>query len=753
MDIDDQKVQTFKAFGHDHAVKVLEGPPHGMTLVEFRASMAPSQVHGSSAVNSNTTYVDKGVAMRALRQGLEKRGMRFSPHQAIKASADLKAPLRLQVIRAIEPPSSGPRTAQVEVTFEAGEVVIGHLKKPTSPPSVTPSTDSNRFAGLSHDEDVDAMDTEGRTPGPTAGAGDTTGSSASTEAGTGGNAGQDNTLYTRAHAWPSKRLTIRLQLDLCPNGRILLALRHVKFSACNKTSTADQLALATFQDQPTHMKTAWMQEAAVNALRGKLPMAILEQLSVEHKLQQAPLTYLRGRHGEIIKSQLPDMKKLTWALGHGVQMEFTVEHDYVSAVKEERAKEEARAKARIEQDRSVDGRKVKIYGKDVFDVTTAAADVKRALHSSMATLTQQAGAGAADLWKADTIVTCEVGRSSRGGRASKGSGHERAVFVILANKAAAEWMVEATKLSQGSRLKYGGRPVQAHVCRPRQPHDNSSAASAAANGREQPPAPTAIAASRPPPPPRAGHVPPPSSSIASASSEVEPGDSPPSAPATAQGIQPRRWEAAGAQTTPSNSQTIAPPSEDLVAQLIRAREQSEADNKRLQMQVKQQETATQRQLEKLKQTFQEETQKQLDQVRQETAAQLQMMKATFQKQLKAQQDIGLQETRKMMLELKDLMDTQQAALLGNMKEMLREALSECGARTKPGFTFDIGTTHDSTNKKRRHVDGKAAAVEDTANDMLDGNEHDPTHDDLTTSTDPTLSSLPIPPAGRGGGGN
>jgi hypothetical protein len=183
-------------------------------------------------------------------------------------------------------------------------------------------------------------------------------------------------------------------------------------------------------------------------------------------------------------------------------------------------------------------------------------------------------------------------------------------------------------------------------------------------------------------------------------------------------------------------------------------EQNEAENKRLKGQIKQQDINTQRQLEKWKQTLQAETQKQLDQVREETTAQLQMMKAAFQKQLKAQQDIGLQETRKMMLELKDLMDTQQAALLGNMKEMLREALSECGARPKPGFTFDIGTNPDSTNKKRRHLEGKGSAVaEDTANDMLDVNEHDTTHDDLTPSTDPTLSSLPIAPAGGGGGGN
>jgi hypothetical protein len=694
--------------------------------------------------------IDRGMAKMALMEGLRQKGIRFveDNRKAVKLSSDPKAPLIMQVTRMLDPPYSGPQLAQVDVIFEAGEIMIGQKKISTNNSPPAQERTANRYSELQEGE---GEDEEGEGPREPTNKQQQEGDMDVVMEAT----NNKEARFLTAIAWPAARLVIRMQVDPCPSGRIALVYRNLQCTM-KTTGIATQEVLASFLGAPTHQRMAILRAATISALKGKLPKTILEDMNVEYKLHRAPMTYVRATQVEMLRGQLKDGTKHAWAVPgfEGLQVTFTVEHDYLSAAKEEKMKQDARMQTRQEHDRSVEGRKVKLYGTSLSATSSSESADKQALHARMRQITQQLGGTAMEeIWTDRAIVSFEAGKDGRKSGASNGSGGS-AYYIVCTSKGEAEWLVAATKMSLGNRLTMHGQPVQAHICRLRKPPPHSSLDDSGGAGR--PPQ----RGSTTPPMPRAAAAPPPDSSLSLAQ---PPSALPPACPpwggrtSLVPAPQPSAKEPAGslAQAPQPTPQQAASPSDDLVAQLIRVSEQNEAENKRLKGQIKQQDTNTQRQLEKWKQTLQAETQKQLDQVREETAAQLQIMKAAFQKQLKAQQDIGLQETQKMMFELKALMDTQQEALLGNMKEMLREALSEFGARSKPGFTFDIGTNNDSTSKKRRHAEGQAAAVaEDTTNGMLEEDRHSNTtaHDDHTTSTDHISSSLPMAPAGGGGGG-
>jgi hypothetical protein len=207
------------------------------------------------------------------------------------------------------------------------------------------------------------------------------------------------------------------------------------------------------------MKTALAREAIVQGLAA-LPQPVREEIAVANGLRGSPLMYLRGTQGEMIKACLSEgqLVKLDVPGHEGVQFQFSPVYDVETAVRESKAQMEERMQVRRQQDAATEGRKVKMFASPgVFGIGTTVADVKQHTMEGMKAVTQRCG-GQASLWPESAIVTMEAG---------KDKDNNRVFFIVVESKATAEWLVAATTLGGGARLKVGGVAVSAHICRPR----------------------------------------------------------------------------------------------------------------------------------------------------------------------------------------------------------------------------------------------------------------------------------------------
>jgi hypothetical protein len=572
----------------------------------------------------------------------------------------------------------------------------------------------------------------------------------------------------------------------------MLVFRHLRFTT-SKPDISAQAELATLNAAPMHIRTATLRAAATQALNGKLPKPVLDLIDVEFKFQGAPVTYMRGMHMEMVRNALRDQTQCVWAVpgSSGLQACFTVEHDLETAVQEEKAKLEARLKTRQETDQTVEGRKVKLFGQDVFNLTTPTSVIKDELQRKMEELTQATGAiKVEDLWTPTAITSIDVGADGRKSLTSNGS-RGRACYVILASKAEAEWLVAATKLSHGSRLFIFGSPVQAQICRPRKQLKPTSTYSPTtpSRGRAHSQQTTAAAATSSPPssPPAQQQQTQPTAATRPSSRSIKPtttsSDDATQEAAAAKGPswtavakkgytrqptgpqaalptrsseerhaegdrrnhsgpideeQQRSLAAQGAE----NTTTAEAEREELLDQLLEEREQlkstkqqEEAVSKLLLKANKKQDTYLRTQTENLKQDLE----KQLAEYKAETTDRIVELQAMLKKQMKAQLDISREITDAMMKTVQGMLATMQEELMQRMEAMIHNAMA--------GTAAPSSVTSDDQPSKKRHK-----ADDDDEDAPVDMNEVVASSHSVT-SIGHTLSSFPQPLAGGGGGSN
>jgi hypothetical protein len=190
------------------------------------------------------------------------------------------------------------------------------------------------------------------------------------------------------------------------------------------------------------------------------------------------------------------------------------------------------------------------------------------------------------------------------------------------------------------------------------------------------------------------------------------------------------------------------------------KQQEEVESQRLvKAHKKQQDSYLRTQTEKLKQDLE----KQLADFKAESTAHMVTMQTLFKKQMKAQLDITREITDAMMTTVQGMLATMQEELIQRMEAMLQHAIAGTAAQSSI-------TSNDQTSKKRRKGDDDAVGVMGSCEDETGpGARLSGSHDDdaaiemsevvatptipVSASTGHTLSSLPLAPAGVGGGGN
>jgi hypothetical protein len=686
----------------------------------------------------------------------------------------------------IEPPSSGPQLAQVEVTFEPGEVIIGGQKLSRSMDSSKNAQSNmvksvNGFSPLQSaggDDDDDDEHREG----------------SKEERDMQVEEGED--LFLTARAWPSKRVTLRMKIDPCPTGKVVMVFRNLQ-PQLSTTDISAQAALARFNAAPTHVQTAAIRDATVQALKGEVPTPVTEKLNIEYKLKGARMTYMRGEHMEMLKDHLPDKTKCTWPVPGfpGVAVQFTVEHDVGAAVKEEKQWQEGRIKDREERDHAVEGRKVKLYGTNAFTNTTPAQMVKEEVHKQMQEITAHTGArAAADIWTTEAITTIDAGTDGRKNSSRNNSGG-RAFYLVLNSKREAEWLVTATKLP-GSRLTIFGSPVKAHICRLRKqapssstndpPTDSHTHQRGTANTATAPATATATV------PPRAAATTQPPAHVSSihkapkesfpAAEKMTPDRGLPlgmegglsSSTAWKTAVLGNKKQHTGDAPAPAHTPQHTENDEaTLIAQLLSERDKLEMEKQEAQAECqrlrKQQDTNHRKQLDKLKQTMQADHLNAIEQLKEETAATIAAMRATFMKEMKAQQAVTLAATKDMMTEIvQGLMIAHQQELATQRTELLNSVRTMLGQMEGKNLGSSLDVEHDDNsvrNRKRRHdeTEGDAAVQPSTLGETRCGTGApvpDPgagDEDDMDThGPDSAILHSPppsLPMAPRGGGGD
>jgi hypothetical protein len=416
----------------------------GASLKDIADATTSSRGRVHNADMHQTLKDDPRMAQLALRTYLERIGMQFTPDasKAMHQRKDPQAPLVLQVTRTLEPPADTPRYAQIEVRIRAGAVVLAppsaaakRNDRHTSSSSTSPIETRNSFGELAN---ADMMDDD--------------------ESGTDNRAAASGETLKQAFAWPAADLTIRLQPDPCPQGKIVMVLGQADFVS-TRTDAPTQHRLEACKGATTNMKTALARDAIVLGLSA-LPQPVREQIAVANGLRGSPLMYLRGTQGEMIKVFLPEGQLVKFDVPgyEGVQFQCSPRYDVETAVTESKAQMEERLQVRRQQDAATEGRKVKMFAQPgVFGPETTAADVKQHTMAGMNEVTHRCG-GQASLWPASAIATIEAG---------KDKDNNRVFFLVAETKAMAEWLVAATKLEGGARLKVGGAAVSAHICRQR----------------------------------------------------------------------------------------------------------------------------------------------------------------------------------------------------------------------------------------------------------------------------------------------
>jgi hypothetical protein len=516
-----------------------------------------------------------------------------------------------------------------------------------------------------------------------------------------------------------------------------------------------QIALRTFLDRPTHVQTALLWDTTEHALASKVPTPILAQTGVEYKLQGAPLTYLRSAHPEMIKTLMSDGKDYSWPVPgyEGVTANFTVEYDFSTAVQEERTKADAKAEARAAQDVAVDGRKVKLFGDSCFDSQTATLEVKHALHRSMTDITKQYGGAMDTIWNEESIVSMEAGRGSSKKGAQNGDS-SRVFFVILANKAAAEWLVATTKFGPRTRLQFNGRAVQAHICRPRRTKntDNSHTVRRGAASR--------TASTRQPlrqqPNDRATQR----ATVASHCSARSNMTPTPTIAATTTGRwaaavnsmgasasrSPAAAPAADAERAPSTASTTLPTADTTTREQPRVNEENVSHTHTAQLKKVEQQFKAK--LAKMRTEMQTEINQQIATIRTEMEASVSALSAMLSKQVKAQQDIMKESIQKLSQEIGLQQKTsfsefslKQEAAFSSLPAMIAKAVEEA-LSPRPILTKRKRETDASTEAAKLQHTNPSGDEEDnlemTEEEVPDG------------ATAPT--TLVPPPAGDAGGG-
>jgi hypothetical protein len=445
-------IRYVNVFGFKAEGVKLEGL-QGASLKDIEDATTSVQGKVHNADMYPTAQNDPRMAHLALRTHLERLGMQFTPDasKAMHQRKDPQAPLVLQVTRTLEHPADTPRYAQIDVTIRAGAVVLplsagtaATRDRRNSSSGASPLETSNSFSVL---DSADMMDDD--------------------DSGTAGRAAASGEPLKQVFVWPARDLTIRLQPDPSPQGKIVMVLGEADFVS-TRTDAHTQHRLEACTGATTNMKTALARDAIVQGLSA-LPQPVREEIAVANGLRGSPLMYLRGTQGEMIKAFLREGQLIKFdVLGYeGVQFQFSPVYDVETAVRESKAQMEERMQVRRQQDAATEGRKVKMFASPgVFGIGTTVADVKQHTMEGMKAVTQRCG-GQASLWPESAIVTMEAG---------KDKDNNRVFFIVVESKATAEWLVAATKVGGGARLKVGGVAVSAHICRPRKekaPHTHT----------------------------------------------------------------------------------------------------------------------------------------------------------------------------------------------------------------------------------------------------------------------------------------
>jgi hypothetical protein len=525
-------VVNVNAYGYSSAgLSLRSAHEDGMTVNALREQITVK--HGrisASPTMLKTESSNTKLAEQALSTCLQQRGYQFhaDDKNAIKVHPDEKAPVSLRMSTWIQ--SSDAKYAQVEVVIQAGEIVIPQHKI-TASKGAALMMSRNRFAALDGEEgEPTAMEEESE---------------------------EEEEKYRSAYFWPAQALRLRLALEHTTKGKVMGVLDSHQYSSTTSTPTA-HMAYKKFQSLQTNVQLALMREGLTDDyLRKKLPLDVRREISFGHKLRGAPVNFLKGGrdHAPMIRAAFPAGTTITYMLPAPyvtVQVEFMVRYDMDDAIEEEAAKAAVRAQARAQQDQETKGRKLKLFGKDLFDATTTKADVRQAIDDGMRAATAASGMDAS-YWPDNAIVDLQAGRGGQHG--------ETAYFITVTTPASAAWLLAATAPTATHRLKFEGKLIRSHECRPRSERRTRGHTTSKRTTHTHP-------SSSSSPSPSSASKGPPSSSPASPSSSTHP-SSPRSSSSSASSTHTRRnWSQATAGAQGARAEEEAPEQSALVTELL-----------------------------------------------------------------------------------------------------------------------------------------------------------------------------------------
>jgi hypothetical protein len=277
--------------------------------------------------------------------------------------------------------------------------------------------------------------------------------------------------YSEGFAWPARPLEFRMEVAHCPGGRILCVLEDMQYyqeaSSLSTSTLAAQIALLILKDESRSIQAARARESICASLQGTLPAYAVEDVDVEFRLKEAPVTYLRTNYASLLSTEMKDGTECSIPVVGGFDsslklcLKFKIRYDVEEAAKEAKAVKNERVKAHEQQDAATKGRKLKVFGRDAFGISTSPLALQSQIHHGMVNFNAKTG-GKPELWQDGAIARIEAGKDKKT--------QERCFFVITSTKAQAEMLLAATdrNLTPPSLLiTFDGKPLQTHICRPR----------------------------------------------------------------------------------------------------------------------------------------------------------------------------------------------------------------------------------------------------------------------------------------------
>jgi hypothetical protein len=458
------KVITIKAFGHKaDGISASAARKGGMTISAMQGSIHTH--NGAIQCKSMTTCPDtnEAMALKALKVALEQQGVIFAEEpkkSAISRNAkDSKAPIIMRMTRTLEPSGDTPQWGPMALRIPAGTVILGTKRAPSTDEADMQENKAvgtpNRFTSLV-DDDMEEEDEGEKVNGTT-----TTTTTRHTK---------DELQYSAAFVWPRHTLEIRMERDRSPGGKILLVLEDLQYrtEAMQRDQAPAQLNMMRLQNEAGAMLAARTREAICEHLRQQqVPEYVVENVGVERRLKGAPVTYIRSSYSNLLSTALVDGQTYSFpvsAVDPSLKLSLTckIRYDVEDAVTEAKTAMNERAKAHEQQDAATKGRKIKVYGRGVFELSTSALAVQSQIHQGMVNFNAKTG-GKQDLWPDGAVTHIEAGKDKKT--------NERCFFLITSTKAQAEMLIAATdnKLTPPSLLLTfrDNRFMQMHMCRPR----------------------------------------------------------------------------------------------------------------------------------------------------------------------------------------------------------------------------------------------------------------------------------------------